>query len=545
MLQIDRRGYLRWLGVAGTGSLAGCSLLGSETGQSAGEFRLQPGDHLAIAVGNLNMVALAVRELQESDDPRTATFDQTGPRERLAVAREAIAAAEGSSDEVEPADVTAVVTYATSLEATVDAIVELLSASRALEEVKEKLRDAETEVAAVRGPLERATAGSASAVEHRGRAIAASESASGDRLASLDAEIEAVRDGLQTLSGYVTGVEGLSRGYSSYLDGVEAVQRADDAVADGSFGESSDAFERAAGSFDASETRFAETLSGVPDPVAAELEVGRQRSLVLGRLSTGYISLLDGRSQLDAAATAYEQSEFDTARQAVLDGQQAARKGGDQFDMAGAAETDEFDARLETAHRRASALESLSLGYVRLLDASELLREGERALVAENPDTDTVAQAFGDASEEGRAATEQFTAGGGGSLVAGAFEQAQDRAAAVTALAEGYETVVEGLRGIETGRNRLDEEAFDAAAGVFQSASSSLAAATGAFETGQETAPDEFATEFERALCRAGHLSTAAGHFETAAVAAGDGDPEQAQTEIEAAEAARGRVDRC
>jgi hypothetical protein len=543
MSQTDRRGYLRWLGAAGTGSLAGCSLLEDETGQSAGEFQLRPGDHLAIAVGKLNVIALAVRELQETDDPRTATFDQERPRERLAAAREAIGAAEGPSDEVEPADVTAVVAYATSLEATVDTIVELLSANRALEETEETLGGAETDVAAVRESLERATATSASAVEHHGRAVTASDSADEVRLAALDAEIEAVSDGLQTLSGYVTGVDRLSRGYSRYLDGVEAVQRADDAVADESFGEASDAFERAAESFDASEVRFAETSPDEPDPVAAELEVGKQRSLVLGRLSTGYVSLLDGRSKLDAAATAYEQREFDTARQAVRDGQQAAQGASNQFDMAGAAETDEFDGRLETANRRASALESLSAGYVHLLDASESLQEGESALVEE--DSDTAAQAFATASEKGRAATERFTAVEGGDLVAGAFEPARDRATAVTALAEGYGTVVEGLRDLETGRNRLDDRAFNAAAGAFQSGSGSFAAATETFQTGREAAPEEFTDEFERALCQAGHLSTAAGHFETAAAAGSDGDRAQLRNETADAEAARDRIERC
>jgi len=543
MSQMDRRGYLRYLGVAGTGSLAGCSLLGGKRGQSGEAFRLRSSDHLAIAVGNLNVVALAVRGLQRSDDPRTATFDQAGPRKRLDAAREAIAGAEGSPDEVEPADVTAVRTYATVLEEIVDAIVELLSASRTLEEAKETLRGADTAVATAREPLDRARTASASAVEHRDRAVIASDSADSDRLAALDAEFGTVRDGLETLSGYVTGVDGLSRGYGRYLDGVEAVQRANDAVADESFGEASDAFDRAKGSFDAAEARFAGTLPDVPDPVAAELAVGRQRSLVLGRLSTGYVSLLDGRSKLDTAVTAYERREFDAARQAVLDGQQAARRAGDQFDSAGAVATDEFDDRLETANRRARDLESLSVGYVELISASESLREGEDTLLKGT--YATADQALGSASEESRAATERFTTVADVSLFAGAFEQARDRATAVTALAEGYGTLVDGLRDIETGRTHLNEGRFESAAEAFQSGSGSFATATGTFETGRETAPDEFIPEFERALCRASHLSTAAGHFETAATAAGDGDRDRMQTETADAEAARDRIDRC
>jgi hypothetical protein len=454
--------------VAGAGSLAGCSLLGGKTGQSGEEFRLRSSDHLAIAVGNLNVVALAVRELQDSGDPRTATFDQAGPRERLEAAREAIADAEGSSNEVEPADVTAVTTYATVLAATVDAIVDLLSASQALEEGKETLRDADTAVGTAREPLDRARTASTSAVEHRDRAVTASDSADSDRLAALDAEFGTVRDGLATLSGYVTGVDGLSR---------------------------------------------------------------------------GYVSLLDGRSNLDAAATAYERREFDAARQAVLDGQRAARRAGDQFDSAGAVATDEFDDRLETASRRASALASLSAGYVSLIDASESFREGEDALL-EGTDV-TAGQTLGSAAEESRAATEHFTTAEDVSLFAGAFERARDRATAVTALADGYGTLVDGLRDVETGRTHLDEGAFESAAEAFQSASGSFAAATGTFEAGREAAPDEFSSEFERALCRAGHLSTAAGHLETAAAAAGDGDRDGARTATADAEAARDRIDRC
>jgi hypothetical protein len=614
---MKRRGYLRWLGATGAGALAGCAGILGNTEESAEGFTPQAADYLAVAVGKVNTVALAVDEFQ-GGDPRESTFDETKPRERLETARGALDEAESLAGESQQPDIEAARRYLTIVENTVDAVVNLLSASDGLEQAQERIDGTDVDVGAVQEPITRASEASASAVEARDRATSTSDEADGDRLASLDAEFEALGDGLETLSGYVTGVDGLAGGYDTYLGGVTELQTADDEVSNDAFDAAREAFDRAVGEFDAASGRFADAASDAPETLVADLERGDQRSTALGHFAGGHVTLLDGRLELDTATTAVENEEFDAARDSLAAGNEAAVAASEQFAAGVDVPIDEFDDQFATADRRTIAMESLTSGYITLLDSHDRIQTAEtqfenaeygpareslsasqeKATAAdeqfksgqeqsegfvsgefetartradglsslaggyntlldarENIDAaetalfegqyDAAREGFQQGADQSSDAASTFNSGGSEDLFAASFDRALQRAQAVESLAAGYADVTDGLEGIEDGRNDLDDRNYETAKGQFDDAGESLGTAAETFEAGQEGAGDEFADDFEQALCQVGHLQSAADEFSTAAQAAMDRNRSEAETAQENGENELDQAEEC
>jgi len=507
---MERRGYLRGLGVTGAGALAGCVGLLGNSEESAEGFTPRAADHLAVAVGKLNTVALAVDEFQ-GGDPRESTFDGTKPRERLETARGALDEAESLAGESQQPNVEAVRRYLTIVESTVDAVVNLLSASNGLEQGQEQIDGTEIDVGAVREPITQASEASASAVEARDRAVSTSEAADGDRLASLDAEFEALRDGLDTLSGYVTGVDGLASGYDTYLGGVAELRTADDEVSNDAFEAARDAFDRAVGEFDAASGRFADALSEAPETLVADLERGDQRSTALGYFADGHVTLLDGRLELDTATTAVENEEFDAARESLAAGNEAAVAASEQFASGVDVPIDEFSDPFETADLRAVAMESLTSGYVTLLDSHDHIRTAETQF--ENGEYGPARESLSASQQEATAADEEFRTGQEQTegFVGEEFETARTRADGLASLAGGYDTLLDARESIDAAETALFEGRYDAAREGFQQGADRSSDAASTFQSGGSD--DLFARSFDRALKRAQAVeSLAAGY---------------------------------
>ncbi len=276
---MNRRRYLRALGVAGGVTVAGCASLDDNTNADA-EYTPDARDDVAVAVGNLNTVALA-----------------------------AAAEAEG----VDGADVEAVRGFATVVTGMVDALVDLLAASDTLEATEVQFEDPDSDVGTAREAMAAATETSARAVEARDVAVEASGRVDADRLAALDAAFGDVREGLGSLSGFVAGVDGLTRGYGAYLAGVGILQRAEAAFDDDAFEAAQTAFETARTDFDAATGIFSDTRPDTPEALVPDVDLGEQRSRALADLSTGYLGLLDGQASLAAAETAFEDGAYANA----------------------------------------------------------------------------------------------------------------------------------------------------------------------------------------------------------------------------------------
>lgn len=546
---MNRRDHLRWVGMIGASAVAGCSLLREESEGSASEFIPQSSDYLSVAVGNLNLVALAIRNLQESSDPRTVTFEEGEPRERLDKADSAIQNAEDQSESANQQDIDAVRTYAAVLEATIQTVIDLLAASQHLEETKEMLGETELEVDTARDAISQAKNTSASAVTARETATSRINRADSDRLGALDAEFAAVRTGVETLSGYVAGVDGLSRGYDTYLAGVADAQQADTEIDTESFETAKDAFASAVASFQDAETVFMNTLAETPDTVNTELETGQRRSAVLRFVSAGNITLLNGRATLKTVESAFEDDmredeALEDARHSLDDGTNAASDARDQFNEASAVQIDEFTEQIERGTSRAGALESLARGYLSLIDAIDTLQDGESTLLDDDPAAAN--ETFQTATEQSTIAKERFNQGATEvDLFASEFNQASSRANAVESLAGGYADLASGVVDLRTGRDNLEQSAFDTAISHFQTASDRFGDATQSFETEASETLDEFDSEFGRAQCRTEHFNAAVDHLDTAAEAGKDRDRSQFQTEQEQAEQELDNVDNC
>ncbi|MFC7071747.1 hypothetical protein ACFQJ7_09885 [Halovenus rubra] len=497
---MKRRGYLQLLGASGGGALSGCAGILGSAGESDKGFTPQAGDYLAVAVGKLNTVALAVDEFQ-GGDPRESTFDETKPRERLETTRGALDEAETLAGESQQADIEAVRRYLTIVEGSVDAVVNLLSASDGLEQAQERIDGTEVNVEAVQEPITQASEASASAVKARDRAMSTSDEADGDRLAGLDAEFTALRNGLETLSGYVTGVDGLAGGYDTYLGGVTDLQTADDEVSNGSFEAARDAFEQAVGEFDATSTRFADALADAPETLLTDLERGNQRSTALGHFADGHVTLLDGRLELDTATTAVKNEEFEAARDSLAAGNEAAVAASEQFAAGVDVPIDEFDDQFNTADIRTVAMESLTNGYITLLDSNDNIRTAETQF--ENGEYGPARESLSVGQQKATAADKEFQTGQeqSGNFVGDEFETARTRADGLVSLAGGYKTLLDARESIDAAETALFEGQYDGAREGFQQGVDQSGTAVSTFQSGESN--DLFAESFDRALQRA------------------------------------------
>lgn len=495
---MSRREFLRAGIVAVTAGIAGC---GSLSGESSGsEYELTASDHLAVAVGNLNVVALAVREFQNAENPREVGFEEAGPRERIGTARTAIDEAERADGS---ADVEAVRTYADLVESMIDAVVNMLDASEGLEETETVLDADDPDVDAASAILDDAREASEAAVTARDAALAASDGADGDRLAALDAEFEAVRDGVDALSAYVTGVDGLTLGYDSHVDGIDRLQTADDRADVDEYDAARSSFEAAAGDFEASSVAFADAIPDSPDDLVDELDLGNQRSVSLERLSTGYVDLLDGREEVAAAETAMEDDEDDEARRSLAEGKASAETAMTTFDEGDEALEDEFTERFREARNRATAMVSMSDGYTHLLDGRDHVETAETRI--EDDEHDGARASLEAAEDESAAADEAFAAGqeAAGDLFDEEFETARIRASSLGSLSGGYVELLDANDHVRDGESALFDEAYDDAEAAFDRGAAESRNAGATFEDGAETGGELFEEEFDRAARRA------------------------------------------
>lgn len=448
---MNRRRYLRALGVAGGVTGAGCASLGGSNNADA-EYTPDARDDIAVAVGNLNTVALAVSTVQEGNDPRAQDFDETEPRERLAAAEDALAAA-AEAEGADVADIEAVRGFATVVTGMVDALVDLLAASDTLEATEAQFEDPDSDVGTAREAMATATETSARAVEARDVAVETSGRVDADRLAALDAAFEDVREGLGSLSGFVTGVDGLTRGYSAYLVGVGTLQRAEAAFDDDAFEAAQTAFGTARTDFDAATGVFSDTRPDTPEALVPDVDLGEQRSLALADLSTGYVALLDGQASLAAAETAFEDGVYDTAAEGFeTAGAESATAEG-TFTRTGE-DPDLFTLEFEQGIGRARALESLADGYATLTDGTVALEDGRAAL--DDRDFAAAESEFTTARGAFAAADEQLVTGvpDADKAFTAEFERARCRAGHLEAAAGHFEAAA------RAGRRRNQSE-FD------------------------------------------------------------------------------------
>lgn len=497
---MERRAYLRVLGVTATGAIAGCGALQGNNGGTADGFTPTAADYLAVAVGKLNTVALAVDTFQE-DDPRESTFDEAKPRDRLETASDSLDEAEGLASEDQQPDIDAVRNYLTIVESTVDGVVGLLSASGQLEEAQERIDGTDLDVEAVQEPITQATEASSGAVDARDRAMSASSEANGDRLAELDAEFEALRDGLDTLSGYITGVDGLASGYNTYLPGVTALQDADNKVSDDAFEAALSAFDRAVGEFDAASTLFADAQVDTPETLTADLNRGEQRSESLRVFAAGHMALLDGRLELDTAATAIENEEFEAARDALNVGNEAAATASEQFEAGRNVPIDEFAELFETADQRAIAMDALTKGYITVLDSHNHIRTAGEQF--ERGKYDQVRESLSASQDKATAADETFQAGQeqAEEFASTEFETARARANRIGLLAEGYNTLLDARESSTEAEAALFDDRYGAAREGFQQGAQQSSDAAATFQS--DSSDGLFAASFDKGVRRA------------------------------------------
>lgn len=501
---MSRRDVLRKAALAASVGLAGCSALQNGSGDVNSEYELTTEDHLARAISELNTVALALREFQAGENPAEATFDDTGPRERLKTAREAIAAAEEAANgDAMAADIQATRAYADTMEGTVTTVQGLDTASTALADIRDNLQSEEINIEAASSTLEHAREASSSAVDAHETATTALESADSDRLQRLNAEYQAMETALNRLSSFVTGVNGLTVGYDKQVAGVDDLQTAEDQVTSEKYDAATEAFSAARPVLEESATAFSDAVDGAADSLVPDLERGDKRSRSLATLAGGYVNLLTGREAISAAQAELEEENLNTAKESLTTGGDEATQALDQFEAGDGILEDEFTDLFETARARATAMSSLADGYTLLVDARIHVSDAESRIAA--TEYGTARDALDGASTDSTAADEEFAAGQGvaGNLFASEFETARTRARVIDSLSTGYATLLDAREHITAAESHIENGEYDQARGTLQSGSDDAESADQEFEAGQAETGAFFQTEFEIARGRA------------------------------------------
>jgi len=510
---MGRRKFLLGTAAVVTAGLAGCSALGGSERVDE-SFEPSNADNLAIAVGQLNKAALAVEgvgEQADSGDDQRIEFDASEPRERVSTAREALSkAADGGAEE---ATVDAVRSYADGVGETVESVAEVATASNRLATVRDSLDDdvddGDVDTDSAKADLAEATTASQASRNAHEAAETALDGADRERLEAVDAEYDAVRSGLEDLRGYVIGVDGLAVGYEDYVGGIDALQTAQDRVDTDEFDTARASFRDAQTRFDDAAAVFTDSVDGAASDLESDLTEGDERSRALDRLAAGYVSLLDSRDHVKTAESAIESDDDDTARADLQAGRDDATAAADQFDRGAAIRESEFDDEFGMAKDRAAAMESLSGGYTSVLDAGDHLERAEaaftsgatqrsrRALSAASADATTAEQTFADGEE---LAPEKF----GEELSTG-----RSRAAALNALASGYEHLLDARTALEDGEGEFTDGRYGSAERSFGDAESAAGDAETTFSDGQsDDEGDFFESEFDRAFRRASVLGS-------------------------------------
>ncbi|EMA40557.1 hypothetical protein [Halobiforma nitratireducens] len=114
-------------------------------------------------------------------------------------------------------------------------------------------------------------------------------------------------------------------------------------------------------------------------------------------------------------------------------------------------------------------------------------------------------------------------------------------------LADGYESIVDGVEHLERGRDEADDMNHGPAEDAFREAEPAFAAATGTLsgDGGKDDAPAGIVPHFETALCQSRNFETAAARFAAASAAASDGDLSEASDYRDEAEDALEDADAC
>jgi len=500
---MGRRAFLRTAGLVMSVGFAGCAALQGESTPVETDYQPDTSDHLRVAVGQLNTAALSVSSFQSSENPREATFDASGPQDRIARAREAIHTAETnpSSDDVN-ADIEVVRSYATAVEGTVTAVDRLVTASDRLRTARETLDTDRVDTDTAATTLDEATTASSAAVEAHDEAETALEAADGGRLRELGAQYEAMQDGLDTLSGFVIGVDGLATGYDGQVAGVDALQTAQNRIDTGRFDDARTAFATARESFAGSATAFADALSRAAESVVSDIKYGEDRSRSLTHLAAGYMSLLGGRERVIAAEQSIEEDAYEEARTALTDGHDRAATALSGFDDGAAILPEEFNSEFETARSRAQALDSLATGYLALLDAHDRIGTVESQFEAD--EFDAARETLRRANDDAMAADERFATGqeASGSVFAPKFETARTRASATESLADGYLTLLDAREHLLTGETAFLDGDYGSATAAFERASETSRTAETTFEERAQADDLLFSPTFDRALRR-------------------------------------------
>lgn len=504
---MGRREFLREAALAATVGLAGCAMLDGGSDDGNAEYEPTTRDHLAVAVGNLNTVALAISQYQRAGDPGETTFDAQQPRERLTIAREALDAADQDAESsAGESDVTAVERYADAIARTVDAVVGLDQAGSELEDVEDALNSAEVDTDRAGEAADDAATASGQAVSAHERAATALAEADGNRLGPLDAEYEAMTDGLETLAGYVVGVDGLAVGYSDQVTGVSHLQTANDDVDGKAFNAASESFTAAGEAFDTAEAQFDGSVADAADSLVSDLELGSDRSRSLSRLAAGYVSLLLGRDHLTDAERSIGEEGYDDAQTALTNASGETETAMSRFEK-GDDVIDEFTDEFEQARNRGAAIAALVDGYRRLLSARDYIADAESRIDADEPEA--ARASLNEASTESTAADEQFATGqqAGADLAGEAFETARSRAVAMRKLATGYVELLDGRDHLEDGESAFLDEDYDEAESAFETAAETSQTAADTFDEGATaTGEGTFDQEFARATDRAAAL---------------------------------------
>jgi hypothetical protein len=484
---------------------AGCAALQGESTPVETDYQPDTSDHLRVAVGQLNTAALSVSSFQSSETPREATFDASGPQDRIERAREAIHTAEtnASGDDVN-GDIEVVRSYADAVEGTVTAVDRLVTASDRLRTARETLDTDRVDTDTAATTLDAATTASSAAVEAHDKAETALEAADGGRLRELGAQYEAMQDGLDTLSGFVIGVDGLATGYDGQVAGVDALQTAQNRIDTGRFDDARTAFATARQSFAGSATAFADALSRAAESVVSDIEYGEDRSRSLTHLTAGYMSLLGGRERVIAAEQSIDEAAYEEARTPLSDGRDRAATALSGFDDGAAILPEKFNTEFETARSRAQALDSLATGYLALLDAHDRIGTVESQFEAD--EFDAARETLRKANDDAVAADERFAAGqeASGTVFAPKFETARTRANATESLADGYLTLLDAREHLQTGETAFLDRDYGSATPAFERASETSRTAETTFEEKAQTDEGElFRPTFDRALRRA------------------------------------------
>lgn len=341
-------------------------------------------------------------------------------------------------------------------------------------------------------------------------------------------------------------LEHLSAGYVSLLDSREHVLSAEAAIG----GETDDSARPSltAGSEDASAAaqQFADGAGIREGEFGEEFQTAQDRATAMTALVDGYTSVLDAREHIQTAENQIGEGES-AAIQSSLDEASADATTADQTFASGQGLAENiFGEELSTGRSRASALDSLAVGYGHLLDGRNFLEDGESAFLDEN--YGTAGQAFDNADQAGSQAETTFTEGDEAddeNLFTQEFDRAFRRASVLRSLSQGYTLVVQSREQAEAGRDELDNENFDAAAEQFQTAASTLDDAEQSFTEAQADASAQFGSLADRALCQVGHLQAAMDHFVAAAQAGSERDQSTLRSERNAGETDLDRVDDC